>query len=327
MAGTGGQAGDGGGSGGAGTGGSADGGSAGLGGAAGGGGTGGAAGGAGTGGGPPTAFRFVTLQLISPRITMDVPFGGCQDVTQNCASVFGGCVADSVSTNFANALNPTSAPNGTYSLHLIELFRPLSPAAASTPVELHRNAQCVEAPTPDSCGPAPVPNLATSNANNLGAATCFTPAAADVNARAGTPAMYSPTANTVGAPCFISDAGNLTIPFLGIDLPLTNARVAATYWGSPPSSLVSGLIVGFLSEAAAADIILPATLPVLGGESLYQHLQAGNRAVSNSAGTTIADGCNVGGGAHEDDADLDGTVRGFWFFLNFTADAVTWTGP
>jgi hypothetical protein len=266
--------------------------------------------------------------LISPRITATVPSGGCQDVTQNCFNVsLVGCVADGVNTQLANALDPTSVANGAYALHLVQLFRPLNPAASITPVELHRNALCVEAPTPDSCGPAPVPNAALSSASNQAAASCFTPPAADVNTRAGTPAAYTPTANTVAAPCFISDPGNLTVPLLGVDVPLTDARVAATYVGSPPDQLMSGLIVGFLSESAAADLILATGQPVIGGESLYQHLQAGNRPASNSAGTMIADGCNVGGGTNEDDGDMNGAVRGFWFFLNFTAEAVSWTGP
>jgi hypothetical protein len=56
-------------------------------------------------------------------------------------------------------------------------------------------------------------------------------------------------------------------------------------------------------------------------------LQAGNRSVSNTAGMTIADSCNLGGSTSEDDADMSGTARGFWFFLNFRASLATWTGP
>jgi hypothetical protein len=56
-------------------------------------------------------------------------------------------------------------------------------------------------------------------------------------------------------------------------------------------------------------------------------LQAGNRSVSNTAGMTIADSCNLGGSTSEDDADMNGTARGFWFFLNFRASLATWTGP
>jgi hypothetical protein len=50
-------------------------------------------------------------------------------------------------------------------------------------------------------------------------------------------------------------------------------------------------------------------------------------STTNSMGATVNDGCNRGGGTHENDADMNGGVRGFWFFLNFTAERVTWTGP
>ncbi|HEX5095528.1 MAG TPA: DUF4215 domain-containing protein [Acidimicrobiia bacterium] len=269
---------------------------------------------------PPTAFRVTNIDLISPRIVV-VPFIGCNDVTQTPVAGF------SVNGALDTAVRPMSA-GGDYNLHIVNLFRPLAPASASTPVELHLNAMCMEAPTPDSCGPDPMPDTILSNANNMSAGTCFTPVAADVNTRAGTPAAYTPTANTVSAPCFVSDEETLTISVAGIMIPLQRARVAATYSGTPTNRLVTGVVTGFLSETAAADILLPSTLPVVGGDPLYSHLQAGNRSVMNSAGMSIPDGCNVGGGTSEDDADtLPGGTRGFWFFLNFEADLITWTGP
>jgi cysteine-rich repeat protein len=269
---------------------------------------------------PPTGFRVTNLDLISPRITADIFLLGCRDVTQTAVLGF------SVNGALDTAIQPMSAM-GDYDLHIVNLMRPLNPAAASTPAELHLDAVCDEATMPDSCGPDPMPMPVLSNANNQSMGSCFTPVAADVNTRVGTPAAYAPTANTVSAPCFVSDEEALTVTLSGIDIPLTRARVSATYSGTPANRLVSGTVIGFLSETAAADVILPDTLPVVGGDSLYQHLQAGNRSVMDSAGMTIADGCNVGGGMSEDDADMDGATRGFWFFLNFEAELITWTGP
>jgi hypothetical protein len=267
----------------------------------------------------PTGFRVTNLDLVSPRVVV-VPLFGCNDVTQT--PVFGFSVNGALDT----AVQPMSA-GGDYNLHIVNLFRPLSPAAATTPAELHMNPICMEAPTPDSCGPDAMPDVIMATANNQSAGNCFVPVPADVNTRAGTPAAYSPTANTVSAPCFVTNPVTLTVTLSGIVIPLQQARVAATYSGSPPNRLVSGVVTGFLTETAAADIILPASLPVVGGDPLYSHLQAGNRSVTNSMGTSVADGCNVGGGTSEDDADMGpGGVRGFWFFLNFTADQVTWTG-
>jgi len=128
----------------------------------------------------------------------------------------------------------------------------------------------------------------------------------------------------------ISDEATITVSLSGILIPLQHARVSATYSGTAPNRrLVAGVVIGFLPEAVAADIVLPMTLPApVGGTPLYTHLQAGNRSVMNSMGMTVADGCNVGGGTNEDDADtLTGLGRGFWFFLNFDAAEITWTGP
>jgi hypothetical protein len=125
----------------------------------------------------------------------------------------------------------------------------------------------------------------------------------------------------------VTNETTIMVTLSGIVIPLQRARVAATYSGSPPNRLITGVVTGFLTETAAADVILPATLPLVGGDSLYEHLQAGNRSVMNSMGMSIPDGCNVGGGTHEDDADTVGGVRGFWFFLNFESDLITWTGP
>jgi hypothetical protein len=104
--------------------------------------------------------------------------------------------------------------------------------------------------------------------------------------------------------------------------------VSATYsGGTPATTLVSGVVTGFLSEREASDILLPDTLPApLGGAPLYTVLQAAGATVVNSSGQTVRSACNVGGGGHEDDRDTlpDGT-RGFWFFINFTGERITWT--
>jgi cysteine-rich repeat protein len=273
---------------------------------------------------PPTAFRLTSLSLVSPRVVVN-QVAGCQDITQNCYSVaFLGCQADSVNTQIANAINPMSVTGGTYSLHIVDLFRPLvSPTTATTPLDLHFNAACMEAPTPDSCGPDPLmPDVVPTTANNRASGmACYTPVAAEVNGRRGTTTVtYTPTANTASTPCFISNEQTIRVNLGGIMVPLQRARVSGTYTGGTPATrIVNGVVTGFLSEADAMTVILPDTLPApLGGAPLYSVLQAGGATGS---------GCNVGGGGAEDDRDMlpDGT-RGFWFFLNYSGDVITWTG-
>jgi cysteine-rich repeat protein len=278
----------------------------------------------------PTAFRFLDLDLISPRIVVNVPLGGCQDITNNCARAgFLGCQADGVNTQIQNALTMDAdmPPDGLYDLSVVSLFRPLGPTSPTSPLELYLNPDCTTA-TPASCSPGMATMLSATATNLPGGSTCFTPVAAEVNTRAGGPAAYAPTVSTVSGPCFNSSETTLTISLSGIMIPLERATVSATYSGTPTNQLVSGVIRGFLTERAAADTLLPMTLPApLGGAPLYTVLQAGNRSVMNSMGATVADSCNLSGGTNEDDADMNGTARGFWFFLNFRASLATWTGP
>ena len=284
---------------------------------------------------PPTVFRMVDLDLVSPRIVLDVPLGGCQDITVNCARAgFLGCQSDGINTLLQNAvtMDEDMPADGLFDLSVVSAFRPLAPATATTPVDFYIGADCSTA-TPSSCAPGTASVVNSGATNMAGGATCFTPVAADVNTRAGAPAAYAPAANTVTGPCFISDQETIMITLSGIVIPLERARISATYSGSPPTQLVSGVITGFLSERAAADTLLPATLPLVGGDPLYSVLQAGGRSVMNSAGMTIASACNINeagsGNVAEDDADnvTGPATRGFWFYLNFRATLATWTGP
>jgi len=231
-------------------------------------------------------------------------------------------VGDSINTQFANALSPAAG----YSLHFVSVFRPLSTTAPMVPMSQHTNAVCSAAPTPDSCGPATAPAVAQTIANN-GATACFMPIATDVNTRAGTPAAYTPTVNTVVSPCFITDEMAITIPLGGMPIPLTRARLAGTWQGMPPTQITGGVLVGYLSERDAADLVIPASTPIIGGQRFYSVLQAGNATATASDGGMIADSCNVGGSTAEDDRDPLGTTNGFWVFFNVTAEVVTWTGP
>jgi len=272
------------------------------------------------------AFRITQLGLVSPRIVTAPPLTSCQDITQNSPSVLGNSIGPSVNSFYSEAIGPVSS-GGTYSLHMLPLLSPLDPGTPTSQLILHLDAACQEGSPLDSCDPGSSPLIFTESATNLTDGTCFTPVLADVNTRAGTPVAYSPTANTVGAPCFHSEQGELLLDVYGLAVPLHHAHMAATYTGSPADGLVSGVITGFLPQLVAADLVFAESDPILGGQPLYSTLQAGNRTVLDSMGASIPDGCNLGGGTHEDDADVFDDVTGFWFFLNFTAEQVNWTVP
>lgn len=273
----------------------------------------------------PTAFRVTSLDLISPRIVYNVPLRGCRDLTETPTDIpFSG----PFSVNMALQDEIDS-----YGLNIVSLFRPLAISSATSPLDVHFDSACAAGTPRDSCGPDATPDIVMTTANNMTTGTCFTPVAADVNTRAGTPAAYSPTVNTVGGPCFVTDETNLSVTFevsgSPLVVPLQRARIAATYSGTPTDRLVTGVVTGFVTDRVAADTTI--TLDFVGTVRLYQLLQAGNRATTNTAGMTVNDTtCNLGGGAMEDDGDTitsgGATVRGFWFFLNFEGEVVDWSG-
>ena len=89
---------------------------------------------------------------------------------------------------------------------------------------------------------------------------------------------------------------------------LRNVRIAASYAGTPPGTLVNGLIRGFLTETDANSTTIPASFPLIGGRKVATLLPGGGSCATHDA-RDMADG-----------------VRGWWFYLNFTAAPVTYTG-
>jgi hypothetical protein len=112
------------------------------------------------------------------------------------------------------------------------------------------------------------------------------------------------------APCFVSAPQDLLLYLDDMEIPLTQARIAATFYGDPVNRLVSGLVMGFLRESDADATPLPADLPVIGGDPLSSVLPGGS-------------GCCAG---HDDRDSLDGE-SGWWLYLNLEADSVVYSGP
>lgn len=266
------------------------------------------------------AFRIDSLRLISPRIVASIPpLASCQDITDNCASAFGGCVFDSINDQIQTALDPVSA-GGDYSVHIVEIFEPLDPSAEITAAEIYMNAVCTEGAGPDSCEPpAGIPDIIFTTVSNSSVGTCYVPDPGEVNTSSGIPAAYSPTVNTVSAPCYSISTPTITIPVAGADIVLEDVTIAATYSGVPPDRFVSGVLTGFISDDDAAATYLPVDFPLFGGSSLYSFLQGADQSVNG-----VPDSCNLSGGVHEDDSDLFNLNRGFRFYLNFGSESVSW---
>ena len=93
---------------------------------------------------------------------------------------------------------------------------------------------------------------------------------------------------------------------------LQDVQVGATYSGNPATGMSNGVLRGFISETDANNVVLPADMPIIGGDPLSVLLPGGA-------------GCCAGHDAR--DYGLDGTTLGWWFYFNFPAAKVTWVDP
>jgi hypothetical protein len=240
---------------------------------------------------PSTAFRFTDLDLRDPHIFVNL--FGVTDITD---LPFGGV---SFNGQLEEALTTDADGDGFLDLSPVNLFRPLDQAATTTAAEIETGARCA-APPAISCVPggAAVATTATNRAVGL----CLGPIAGT------TTDHYALDVALATAPCFSTSSATLTIDLLGIPLTLNDARIGATYVGDPATGEMNGLLVGFLSEAAADSTILPDSFPIAGGEPLSLVLPGG-----------------TDNGASHSDMDEHNGVPGWWIYLNFAATRTDWT--
>jgi len=247
----------------------------------------------------PAAFRFADLDLRDPHVFVD--FIGCRDVTDNALVGF------SVNGELQTNIQTDGDNDGLLDLSPTLVFRPLNQAdAATTPVEV-QFADCTAPMASTTCSPsaiAPVAAMATTSLTMQ----CLGPIA-------GTTRPYTPAITSSTMPCFSTSATTVTIDLSGIPITLRDARVAATYSGTPATQLLNGLLIGFISEADANATIIPASFPLVGGKPLSLLLPGGDPP-----------GPDQNCAAHSD-KDMNNGVPGWWFYLNFRAARVPWTEP
>ncbi len=242
----------------------------------------------------PTVFRFSDLDLRDPHLFVEV-FPFCFDFTDTPIPLtdtsFNGSIADLVTTD--------GDDDGFLDLSILTLFRPFDVLADALRLDIAPGV-CTAPIDGTSCTRV-VSSLVTTY-DGLAAGTCL-------ETLPGTTSGYSPGIDEPAAPCFATAAVTLALALGDVEVPLTDAQVAAVWEGDPVTSLGQGLLRGFLSEADADAVLLPPELPVVGGQPLSMLLPGGS---GNCAG--------------DDDRDLHLGVTGWWFYLNFTADQVEYTG-
>ncbi|HET6347811.1 MAG TPA: T9SS type A sorting domain-containing protein [Candidatus Krumholzibacteria bacterium] len=144
-------------------------------------------------------------------------------------------------------------------------------------------------------------SIATSYANMP--ATCL-------GVLAGTTSSYTPGVTPTAPPCFLAPLGDVTLSLNGFSIFMSNTYIAATYAGTPATSLVNGLIRGFISESDADNTILASSMPLVGGQALSALLPGGTGCCASHSDKDISDG-----------------VSGWWVYFAFTASEVPLTDP
>lgn len=242
-----------------------------------------------------TAFRISDLDLRDPHVFVN--FLGCRDVTDT--PLVGFSVNGELQTLIQT--DGSQPPDGLLDLSYVIEFLPLNQSAPTNLMDT-LSPSCTAPLAGTSCAP-PATTLGIAGDAQLAATgQCLAPLV-------GTIRPYTPAITSPGGPCFGSPAGTVTLNLGGIPLTLRDARVAATFVGVPAGNLVNGLLSGFISEADANATLIPATLPLIGGQALSSLLPGG-----------------TGNCAAFNDKDIYDGVIGWRFYLNFTAPRVELAG-
>jgi hypothetical protein len=232
----------------------------------------------------PVNYRFTSLYLRDPHVW--VSFIGCADIT-----------ATTVNAQLQTNIQTDGNGDGFYDLSYLQRLYPLDENDGAVGASDFGSANC--SITTGACaadGSLPLLSMYTSHVTGQ----CL-------GVIAGTTAhVYSPTVTAASAPCFATSPASVTLNLGGIPVTLQNARIGATY--SDPTHLTNGLLSGFISEADANNIILPATLLLIGGQPLSAVLPGGS-----------------GNCAAFSDKDVIGGVTGWQFYLNFDATRVNYS--
>jgi hypothetical protein len=238
-----------------------------------------------------TAFRITSLELRDPHLFVRFLLVLCEDATAG--------FNDEIETRITS----DEDQDGHADLNLLFAFRPLDSESACGAVAAGE-ARCTMPLDTTSCSREPAQGLDLLVFENDSTATCL------ASLPGTTDHPYDPPVGPTPAPCFVTVTFDLRWAPFPVPIIMEDAQIAATYSGSPPTRLINGLVRGFVSEMQADAAILPESFPVIGGQPLSVALPGGR---GNCAG--------------HDDRDLgpDGVTRGWWLYLNFTAEPVPFT--
>ena len=247
---------------------------------------------------PAEVFRLSDLDLRDPHLYVNPGFG-CFDFTDQDLPLTTGTAFNG---QLQAAITGDSEPDGLLDSSFLLEFRPFDEAAAALRLDIG-GGLCTAPLAGTSCAPDPSSLPQTTGYDSLAAGACLAPLAGT------TYGPYTPEIASVTGPCFASVARRVVFDLNGVLLPLTDLQIAGDWTATPVTGFSTGLMRGFLSEAEAATVLLPESLPIVGGDPITVLLPGG------------ATNC-----AAHDDRDSSNGASGWWFYFNFPADAVLWSG-
>jgi cysteine-rich repeat protein len=242
----------------------------------------------------PIAFRVTTLRIVDPHLFISIG-GSCADLTTYVNDTL---IADAIE------FDGDDPPDGLLDLTILSVFQPLAQAAPTSPMDIVFG-DCTAPLAGSTCSSTSTTVRVDSTANNMATGECLGTLPDTLN-----PAYTAPV--TPDGPCYVSDVEAFTIQLGSVMVPLEDAYMAGTYVGNPATSLADGLIRGFISEETADATILPADLPLVGGQPLSALLGG---SVTCTAGTIPADDRDMGPGG----------VLGWYFYVNVTSAEVPYS--
>ena len=188
-----------------------------------------------------------------------------------------------------NGLTTDYDADGFVDVSILATLTPFDPSSKSATLQLV-DGQCAAKNVQD-CKPHPMPGLnAQWTVDNQASGTCL-------SALENTTGNYSPEVSVPVGPCFVSTEGaDVAMVLGGVRIDMTATKLAATYDGE----VLRGLISGFVTQAKAKAALLPAYIPLLGGTPISDYL-------------------------HDSDRDLAASPNGedgYWFYVNFVAEAL-----
>lgn len=239
----------------------------------------------------PDVFRVTDIDLRDPHV-FTLALILCLDVTD---SAFNPQLQDQIDLD--------GDLDGLLDLSALILFRPLDPG--STDGNAAFGIGDCTVPPDTVCDQDPLSPPVVTTASNVTMGSCMAP-------YPGTTTLgYAPAIVPTDAPptCFVSGGVSVVLDVGPVGIPLQDVQLSANYVGDPATSLVDGLMRGFIAEAVA--------------DTLLVDLGAGEVPLSS-----LLPGGQGNCASHDDrDTGLDGSTVGWWLYFNFTASRVPYAGP